>query len=335
VLRTITPLRPSCLGALFAIALVATTTAPAGADPATAEALFQEGRALIDRGEFQAACAKFESSQASEPSGGTLLNLADCRARQGRTATAWAHFVAAERLSKVQGRQEQAAEAQRRREELEPSLSTLTLRAATKPPGLEVKVNGRSLDPGSFDSRLPMDPGGLSLEFSAPGRRSARVAAVLLSKGHHLVVNVPELAAEVAPVAPAAKTAKPLAVHDEGRPEADSGSRSLAWVVGGASLAALAVGGVFGGMALSSNAEAKDACDQRTDECPPDALTAAEDRDRQATIATIGIGTGLVGLGVATVLFLTSSPSDHSARGQGLSLQVAPGLAVISGTARF
>ncbi len=106
-------------------------------------------------------------------------------------------------------------------------------------------------------------------------------------------------------------------------------------MIGGASVAALAVGGVFGAMALSSNADAKAACDQRTDECPPAALTAAEDRDQQATIATIGVGTGLVGLGVATVLLLTSSPPDHSARGQGWSLQVAPGLAVISGTARF
>lgn len=335
MLRTITPLQSGWLGVLFALAVVATTTVPAAADPATAEALFQEGRALIDRGELEAACAKFEGSQASEPSGGTLLNLADCRARQGRTATAWAHFVAAERLSRVQGRQEQAAEAQRRRAELEPSLSTLTLHAAAKPPGLEVKVNGRSLDPGSFDSRLPMDPGGLSIEFSAPGRKTARVAAVLLSKGHHLVVNVPELAPEVAPAVPTVNTATPSAGHGEGRAEAGSGSRSLAWVIGGASAAALAVGGVFGAMALSSNADAKDACDQRTDECPPEALTAAEDRDRQAAIATIGVGTGLVGLGVATILFLTSSPSDHSARGQGLSLQVAPGLAVISGTARF
>lgn len=334
MLRTIPLVRPRWLGALAAIALVA-TAAPASADPATAEALFQEGRALIDRGELEAACAKFEGSQASEPSGGTLLNLADCRARQGRTATAWAHFVAAERLSKVQGRPEQAAEAQRRRAELEPSLSTLTLHAAAKPPGLEVKVNGRTLDPGSFDSRLPMDPGGLSLEFSAPQRKPARMAAVLRSQGHHLVVTVPELEAEVAPAPTTPHAAAPSTVHGEARAEADGSSRSLAWVIGGASVAALAVGGVFGAMALSSNAEAKDACDQRTDDCPADALTAADDRDRQATIATIGVGTGLVGLGVAAVLFLTSSPSDHSAREQGLSLQVAPGLAVISGTARF
>lgn len=318
------------------LATLATSSA-AAADPGTAEALFQEGRALLERGELAAACSKFESSQASEPSGGTLLNLADCRARQGRTATAWAHFVSAERLSKVQGRPEQAAEAQRRRAELEPSLSTLTLHAADKPPGLEVKVNGRALAPGSLDSRLPMDPGGLSIEFSAPGRKPARVTAVLLSKAHHLIVNAPTLVEEAAAAAPAAThTPAPSVVEARSDTRADSGTRTLAWVIGGAGVAALAVGGTFGVLALSSNSEAKDACDQRTDECPPSALSAAEDRDRQATLATIGVGAGLVGLGVATVLLLTSSsPPDHSAQGQGLSLQVAPGLALISGTTRF
>jgi serine/threonine-protein kinase len=314
---------------------VIAASTPAAADPATAEALFQEGRALLDRGELEAACAKFESSQASEPSGGTLLNLADCRARQGRTATAWAHFIAAERLSRVQGRPEQAAEAQRRRAELEPSLSTLTLHAADTPPGLEAKVNGRSFDAGSFDSRLPMDPGGLSIEFSAPGRKPARVAAVLMSKGHHLVIHVPELGPAVAPAAPVAQPAAPSPVSHPGRVEPDGGSRTLAWVIGGASVAALAVGGTFGVMALSSNSDAEDACNQRNDECPPEALAAAKDRDRDATVATIGVGTGLAGLGVATILFLTSSPPDHSARPQGLSLHIAPGLTLISGTARF
>jgi len=336
VLCTITPLRARALAVIFAFGLIA-TTAPAQADPATAEALFQEGRALLDRGELDAACAKFESSHASEASGGTLLNLADCRARQGRTATAWAHFVAAERLSQVQGRQEQAAEAARRRGELEPSLSTLTLRTANAPRDLEVKVNGRVLAPGSYDSRLPMDPGGLTIEFSAPGRKSARVVAVLLSKGHHLVVEVPELAQAETSAAPRAAAAHgPTTSPAEKRPPgAQSGSRSLAWVIGGVGVAALAVGGTFGVMALSSNADAKNACNQRTDGCPKSALEAAKDRDRQATLATIGVATGLAGLGAATVLFLTSSPSDHSTQEQGMSFRLAPGLAMISGTTRF
>ena len=42
--------------------------------------------------------------------------------------TAWAHFVSAARVARLQNRAEHAKEADRRRAELEPRLSTLTLR---------------------------------------------------------------------------------------------------------------------------------------------------------------------------------------------------------------
>jgi hypothetical protein len=313
------------------LAAVLGSTFPARADPAMAEALFQQGRELLDRGELAAACAKFESSQASESSGGTLLNLADCRARQGKTATAWAHFVAAERLSELQGRSEQAAEARRRRTELEPVLSTLTVHVANAPPGLEVRVNGRALDSGSFDSRLPMDPGVLSIEFSAPERVPARVEAFLRSSAHHLVLNAPHLAARAAE-SPAPKRA-PAPVS---APEPPRGSRTLAWVIGGFGATALAVGGTFGVLALSSNADAKNSCNQRTTRCPPESLSAAKDRDRQALISTIGVATGLVGLGVSGVLLLTApSPADQSAARTGFRVELGPGRASLSGSARF
>jgi hypothetical protein len=324
VLRVLTIL---LLGAALGVGL------PARADPAAAEALFQQGRALLERGELAGACAKFESSQANEPSGGTLLNLADCRARQGRTATAWAHFVAAERLAGLQGRPEQAAEARRRGSEIESTLSTLTLHTAGAPPALEVRVNGRKLDPGSMDSRLPMDPGVLSIEFSAPQYATERVVVTLRGAAHHLVVEAPRLTRQSAAPAPARATPAPVAVLPA---EPQRGSRTLAWVTGGVGAAALAVGGTFGVMALLSNAEAKSACDQRTTDCPTDAISAEEDRDRQALISTIGIATGLVGLGVSGVLLLTSpSPVDQSVGAVGLGLRLAPGKAFVSGTARF
>jgi hypothetical protein len=325
VLRIVTTL-------LFGAALAVGSPAPA--DPAAAEALFQQGRALLERGELASACAKFESSQANEPSGGTLLNLADCRARQGKTATAWAHFVAAERLSGLQGRPEQAAEARRRGSEIESTLSTLTLHAAGAPPALEVRVNGRKLDPGSMDSRLPMDPGVLSIEFSAPEYATERVVVTLRGAAHHLVVEAPRLTRQSSAPSPAKAEPAPLVAVPSAAPQ--QGSRTLAWVTGGFGAAALAVGGTFGVMALLSDAEAKKACDQRTTGCPSDAISAEEDRDRQALISTIGITTGLVGLGVSGVLLLTSpSPADQSVREVGLGLRLAPGKAFISGAARF
>lgn len=322
-------------GALLGLSLILGLPAAAHADPAVAEALFQQGRDLLERGEIEAACAKFESSQASEPSAGTLLNLGDCRARQGKTATAWAHFVAAERLSELQSRPEHAAEAKRRRTELETTLSTLTVQAAEPPPELEVRVNGRKLDLPSLRSRLPMDPGKLSLEFSAPGYEPARLDVELRTPSHHLVLQVPSL--EPKGTAPASPGRAPAS---SGSAELDTAalpsSNTLAWVVGGAGVAALAVGGTFGVMALGSNADAKSACDDRTSQCPDAALQAERDRDREALISTVGVATGLVGIGLSAVMLLTSRSPAPREQSQGrFRFEFSPGKAQVFGSARF
>src|SRR5258705_3259626 len=67
----------------------------ASADLAGAEALFRQGRQLLSEGKTAAACEKFAASQRMDPSSGTLLNLADCHAGEGKTASAWAGFLTA------------------------------------------------------------------------------------------------------------------------------------------------------------------------------------------------------------------------------------------------
>src|SRR6188508_1232334 len=59
---------------------------------AAAEALFIEGRRLVAEGKTAEGCAKFAESQALDPGVGTLLNLARCYERIGRTASAWTTY---------------------------------------------------------------------------------------------------------------------------------------------------------------------------------------------------------------------------------------------------
>src|SRR6185369_4715015 len=106
-------------------ALVLALTAPAFAeasssDKAAAEALFDEGRRLAQAGKFAEGCPKLEASQKLDPALGTLLNLADCNEKLGKTASAWAQYREATSLARAAGSAEREKFASDRSKALEP-----------------------------------------------------------------------------------------------------------------------------------------------------------------------------------------------------------------------
>jgi hypothetical protein len=298
---------------LFALALGAWLLARSGvavADPAAAEALFQEGRRALEAGDLDTACEKFEASLTLEASSGTQLNLAACRTKQGRNATAWAHFVAAERLAAAQGRADHQLEATERAQVLEAELSYLTIRVSQPAVGLEVRRNGQRVSSGSFGAKIPVDPGRFVIEASAPGYVPVRRLVTVGPRHDHQVVELPPLL-PVAPAPPSAGAQRP-APTQAGLSAPASGSNAAAWIAGGVGLTGLSVGGVFGALALSSDASARRACDDRTTDCPQHALDHAETRDRQALISTLGVGVGLAGIAVATWLILSGADAPDA-----------------------
>ena len=82
-------------GAIVALAASFPLQAQPSTDAAIAEALFQEGKALLDRGEVPAACRKLEESVRLDRLPGSLLNLALCHEAEGRVATAWGELTEA------------------------------------------------------------------------------------------------------------------------------------------------------------------------------------------------------------------------------------------------
>jgi hypothetical protein len=281
---------------------------PAYADPAAAEALFREGRTLLDRGQIDAACEKLEASNALEASAGTLLNLATCREKQGKTATAWANFVSAERLAQNQNRPEQAAEAKRRAGELEPQLATLELLVREAAPGLVVRRAGQAVPAASFNTAVPVDPGTLVIEASAPGYEPARFEVNIGASAERRTLEIPKLrkVAQLDATAPMGSTANPAGeigtqVH------ADT-NKTLPWTIGIVGGATLVAGGVLGALALSSNSKAVSACDKENNAA--DCTTLQDRRDSQALASTVCVGVGVVGVGVATIWLLTG----HSGR---------------------
>src|SRR5688572_16417056 len=142
----------------LAIALL-TWSGSALGDPATAEALFRDGRRLLDEGRYDEACSKLAESQAQDPASGTLINLALCYEKQGRLATAWAHYRSAAVLARKDGRADRVATAEQKTAELEGRVPHLVLHAAEPRSGMEARWGSVRMGAGAFDTPIPVDPG--------------------------------------------------------------------------------------------------------------------------------------------------------------------------------
>src|SRR6266851_3314192 len=121
-------LRPNAFVSLGVVVLCSSQWAlaqPTAVDKSLATELFKEGRALVDQGHVSEGCRKLEESQRLDPGGGTLLNVALCHEKEGRTATAWAEFTEALGIARKDDRPQRIELAQSHIAVLEPTLSRL------------------------------------------------------------------------------------------------------------------------------------------------------------------------------------------------------------------
>ena len=186
-------IRPGVLAAVAsAVVAVAMTAAPARAVGPAAEALFEDGRRLLGEGKIGQACARFADSYAIEASSGTLLNLAHCHEKLGKTATAWSEYQSASRLAREQGRDDRAAVADTKATALEPRLSRITPVPTKVVPGLVITTEAGTLAEGRFGVAIPVDPGVHEVRASAPGYRSW-TAIVEVHEPEQQTLQIPEL----------------------------------------------------------------------------------------------------------------------------------------------
>src|SRR5262245_12604205 len=94
-------------------------------DRAAAEALFEKGRAAMEKGDFNTACAAFAESNRLDPAPGTLFNQADCEEKRGHLATAWQLFDLT--MSKIPEADERRESVQERADALKERLPKLTI----------------------------------------------------------------------------------------------------------------------------------------------------------------------------------------------------------------
>jgi hypothetical protein len=308
------------------------SAAPKGA-PSEADALFKEGRALLDAKNFDEACPKLAASQAKEPGAGTLLALALCHEGQGKTATAMNELREAAELGRRVGREDLARAADKRAQAMEPSLAKLVVRM---PEGAryDVACDGQTVEPSRVGEPFMVDPGEHKVKISARGKK-ARTYTVRLSGAGLTEIVVDPLEAEAAAVAPPAPARRPAKIvtltTEPPAPEAADTSRGgaqrvIGLTVAGLGIAGLGAGAYFGGRALSESSSAKKGCTPGP--CPEGQTNDANERAKSAfsySVVSIAAGTGALAIG--TILYFTaprSGPRAAAAKPKGVTARVIP-----------
>jgi hypothetical protein len=283
---------------------------PGNQDQATARALFNEARALMKAGHYDAACPKLEAAAKAYPSSGVLLNLGDCLEHVGRTASAWTEFGEAVSAAERANRADDAAEAHRRQGALEPKLSRLSITPTKEVPGLVVSRDGIELDRGAWGSAIPVDPGTHTVSAAAPGFEPWSQSANVGGASANVNLVIPALTPTPGPAippAPPTPAAAPSTTDATTSPSAPfwTGQRIASASIVGVGAAGLVVSGVLVGLAKSQDDTAKN----ETGTAKNTDSQSAANQGNVATIVAIVGGAFAVG---GAVLWLTA-PSAPAA----------------------
>lgn len=319
-------------------------------DTAIAEQLFRDGRSLIESGRIDEACEKFSASQRLASAIGTQLNLALCREKQGKTATAWSLFTDVEVDAQRRGDAARTAIAREHRTVLQALLKKVVIDVRAAPPGTVVKLDETVLPAAALGTGIPLDPGSHRLTVSAPGKKTWEQSNLSLDGSATTVHMRVELEDEGAPPrasgpAPSPTTGSvvppPVSVPPPSTapiaempgsipPPASSNSgagpnakRIASFALAGAGIVSLGVASYYGLTAIS----------RRNDESryPPGAsqrLTVYNEAKTAQTYGFVFCGVGVATLAAGAFLFFTSI--DHAARPAAnwqLTPSIAPGFA--------
>lgn len=303
----------------------ATPQTPPPTPAALADALFTEGQAMYDKGEYTEAKAKFEESHRLDPSPGALFNLAQCEKALGRFGSAIKRWK--EGVARLQPNDPRIPQVQTRVAEAEKEAAKL---AFTFPPNLpanaQITVDGESYLPNQLTSPIFVDSGEHTIVVTAQGyvpktstvsASNAATTQVTTTLGQPIAAAPPTTAIPQPTQAPASTTRSP---EPFGVGQFFSQHRFSLITAGVA--AGLAIGGIVVVTPVSSEFSAQvDKCNS-----PPAGLCTQEDFahiHERANIAN-GLFVAAAVVGVATVPIFLFAEKGLSTTSTQVSFQLSP-----------
>lgn len=305
-------------------------------DKVAAEALFEQGRSLVAQGKYAEACPRFADSQRLDPSSGTLLNLANCYEKLGRTATAWATYREAASAASATNRADYLAIAQRHADALVPKLAKLTATVTQPVDGMVVRRDGVEMARSEWGVPIPIDSGSHTVEAEAPGYKTWSTNVDVPQDGALVTVVVPTLEAApvqaAAPPAPVPATPAPApapapeaaAANDQSSGSVGSGQRLTGIVIAGVGVAGLGASAVFAVLAKNTYNDSLNNCQPNNPGlCNGTGVSQRNDARTDGNVASVAFGVGLAALVGGAVVWLTAPRASSTGAA---SVVVAPTL---------
>jgi hypothetical protein len=188
---------------------------------------------------------------------------------------------------------------------------------------VKVDMDGQPLLDRLDGSAVPLDPGEHHFQLTAPGGIVVDKIIVLheseKDRHEHVVMGA------AAPVPGPAPGPPPTPRPSEEDPGASR--KTISYVVAGVGVVGLAVGAVFGGLAISSASSSKSECS--TSSCGPAAFTKSQSdyngANTDGTISTVAFIAGGAALVAGGILFFTAPKAASSGSGSVWQLSPAVG----------
>jgi hypothetical protein len=291
----------------------------ASADPSTpqkamASQFFDDAEKLVASDKSAEACPKYAESQRLDPQLGTLLHLAECYERIGRTASAWTTFKDATEIA-ARKKDYREVKARARVADLESKLSMLVVTVADKEPlSIDVRQDGEVVGRAAWGLAVPVDPGRHTITARAPGYKAWSTSVGVPPNVSSTRVTVPELETDPgqASAAPDATATQLLASTTGESPTSGRGStqRTLGYVVGAVGVVGVGLGAVFGLQMKSKLSDRDGVCGAAylcttNDQAEQIKLLTSEARNA-ATLSSVSFAIGGTALMAGITLLLTA-----------------------------
>ena len=319
----------------WVLALAVTSSSPAAfadgpsaQDRTTARRLATEGYDALQAKDYALAADRFKRADALVHAPTLLVDLARSYVGLGRLVEAYEVYqlVLREGVAPDAARSwQQALEAaERGAAALEPRLAWLTIRleGAEEP---RVELDGQELSGASLGTKRAVDPGRRNVSAQAEGFLPVERTVELGEGQSEEVELVLERDPTYKPPPPQEKTA--LLVQS---PPPSQPSRLPIYIAYGAGGAGLLLSGVSTTLMLLTRDDLEGVCDPNN-ECPDEYDQEVSRYRTYGTLAAVGLGVGLAGVGVGTYFLLSGEPKREQETQVSVRAELAPGFLSVRG----